>query len=70
MKDLRWTGVQVLLGVVWLLITTHLHRTVPGPVGVLLAALWPLLFLGLGFAVVWWRGRVLRRRLLEQEFRD
>jgi len=58
------------LFVLWLLITTTLYRSVPGTAGVLLASLWPLLAVAPGAAWIWWRGRVLRRRLLDQEFRD
>jgi len=66
-----WGSVLGSLGAVvcvWAWIETT--RAVPGPIGIVLASLLPLVPLGVLFGVVWWRGARLRRRLLDAEFRD
>jgi len=64
------TILNVPLAIIALWITAELYRGIPGTVGILLASWWSLVPLGLIFAVVWWRGARLRRRLIDEEFRD
>jgi hypothetical protein len=59
-----------LIVVVWGLGTTWvLDLLGTGALGLVVASVWPLLPLGLLFAVIWIRGARHRRRLLDEEFR-
>ena len=62
---------QALLVAGWLAATVEVVRHLgTGPLGIAVAAGWPLVPFGLFFAVVWVRGARHRRRLIAQEWRD
>lgn len=63
-------GLNALLLVVWLLVTTYLYRAIPGTLGILLSALWPTPLLLVPLALAWVLNRRDRRRLLDEEFRE
>jgi hypothetical protein len=64
------TILGALSAVVGLYITLEILRVVPGTLGILVSSWWPFVPIGLFVAVIWWRGARLRRRLIDQEFRD
>jgi hypothetical protein len=63
-------ALYALLAIGWLVVTVQIRAWVPGPLGIVLSALWPVV----PFVVVFVLVRILtardRRRLREEEFRD
>jgi hypothetical protein len=69
-KGLRWTGVQALLFVLWLLVTVELVRRLgTDPLSWIVVTGWPLALALPVAALIWYRGRRYRRKLLDEEFR-